>query len=261
MSEAPPLLHCERVGEGPAVVVLHGLFGAGRNWSSVARRLAESYAFHLVDLRNHGRSFHAPSMTYTDMVGDVRTLVASLGLESFVLVGHSMGGKAAMTMALTDPAGIERLVVVDIAPVSYPDRFADMIDAMLALDLERVSRRSEAERALEDAIPEKSVRLFVLQNLVFEGGRARWRANLAGLRDQMPHILGPLPVPDDARFTGPVRFVRGELSDRVTDAHTVLLETLFADYRVDTVAGGGHWPHAEAPEAFMALFEPALAGR
>ena len=110
-------LHFERVGDGPPVVVLHGLFGSGRNWLTVARRLSDRYTLYLVDLRNRGRSLHLESMTYTDMIADVRALVDELGLQDFVLVGHSMGGKAAMTMALNDPRGIARLVCADIAPV------------------------------------------------------------------------------------------------------------------------------------------------
>ena len=251
-------LHFERVGDGPPVVVLHGLFGAGRNWLTVARRLSDRYTFYLVDLRNHGRSPHAESMTYTDMVADVRALVDELDLKDFVLVGHSMGGKAAMTMALNDARGIARLVCVDIAPVRYPDHFEAMIDAMLAIDMEQIKRRSDAERLLVDAIAEQSVRLFILQNLVFENGRARWRANLKALKDQMPHILGLLPVADDARFAGETWFIRGELSDRITDEHLLIINTLFSDHRIETVANGGHWPHSESPEAFMAIFERAL---
>ncbi|MGR8918153.1 MAG: alpha/beta fold hydrolase [Gammaproteobacteria bacterium] len=252
-------LHVETLGSGPPVVVLHGLFGAGRNWLSVARRLGERHTFHLVDLRNHGRSPHTRSMTYLDMAADVRAAVTARGIEDFVLVGHSMGGKAAMTLALTDPAGVRRLVAVDIAPVTYPDRFAEMIRAMRALDLAAVRRRGDADRLLEPAIPEQSVRQFILQNLVFSDGRAAWRANLATLEAEMPHILGPLPVAADARFGGETVFIRGELSDRVTGKHLPTIARFFPAHRVDTVAGGGHWPHAEAPAAFLALFEPAIA--
>lgn len=252
-------LHYERIGDGPPVVVLHGLFGGGRNWLTVARRLSDHYAFYLVDLRNHGRSPHADSMTYDDMIEDVRALVDTLGLKDLTLVGHSMGGKAAMTMALKDPRDIARLLVIDIAPVRYPDRFNDMIDAMLSLNMDQIRRRTDADRALAAAIPEEAIRLFILQNLVFQNGRARWRANLAALRDQMHHILGPLPVADDARYTGATWFIRGELSDRVTDDHLLIINTLFGDHRIETVVGGGHWPHAEAPTAFMTLFQRALA--
>ena len=111
-------LKYEVLGDGPPVVVLHGLFGAGRNWITVARALATRYRFHLVDLRNHGGSPHTDTMTYVDMVNDVRQLLVSLGLEEFTLVGHSMGGKAAMTLALTEPQGLRRLINIDIAPVN-----------------------------------------------------------------------------------------------------------------------------------------------
>lgn len=259
MSDAVEL-HVEVVGEGPPVVVLHGLFGAGRNWLSVARRLSTDYAFHLVDLRNHGRSPHTRSMTYRDMAADVRAVFARYDLDQVILVGHSMGGKAAMTLALESDHGLARLINVDIAPVSYPDRFADMIRAMRALDLDAVRRRSDADGRLAAAIPETAVRQFILQNLTFSDGRASWRANLATLEDQMPEILGPLPVSADAVSTLDTVFIRGELSDRITAREMPVIERLFARHRIDTVNGGGHWPHAEAPTAFMALFERALAG-
>ncbi|MBK8958346.1 MAG: alpha/beta fold hydrolase [Proteobacteria bacterium] len=251
-------LKIEVVGDGPPVVVLHGLFGAGRNWITVARALAGQYRFHLVDLRNHGGSPHTDTMTYTDMVEDVARLVERLGLDAYTLVGHSMGGKAAMTLALGTPRGLRRLVNVDIAPVTYPDRFVDVITALQALDLETVARRADADRALQAAIPETAVRLFILQNLLFEQGRAHWRLNLATLKRDMPHILGPLPVADDAHYDGPTWFIRGELSDRITDAHLPRIARWFPNYHLETVLGGGHWPHSEAPAAFMAAFARAL---
>ena len=253
-------LQHEIVGSGPPVVVLHGLFGAGRNWLTVARSLATHYTFYLVDLRNHGASPHTATMTYLDMVDDVRALIARRALDEIVLVGHSMGGKAAMTLALDDPRGVRRLVAIDIAPVTYPDHFVDIIAALRAIDLHSVKRRSDAERALTAAIPEQSTHLFILQNLLFEQGQPRWRLNLETLAREMPHILGPLPIAGDARYAGPTWFIRGELSDRIMPAHLPLLATLFPDHRIATVAGGGHWPHAEAPAAFMTSFRQALDG-
>lgn len=252
-------LHYETVGSGQPVLVLHGLFGSGRNWLSVARRLGSDYQFHLVDLRNHGRSPHDPAMTYQDMIHDVRRLVSELELEQFILVGHSMGGKAAMTMALNDPAGIARLINIDIAPVTYPDRFQQMIEAMRAVDLSTIHRRAEIEPLLEPAIPEKAVRQFIMQNLEFKQGVARWRANLAALHEQMPYILGPLPVAADATCDIDTWFIRGELSDRITAGEIPTIRQYFPNARIETVAGGGHWPHAEAPQAFMTLFSAALA--
>jgi len=252
------VLKYEIVGEGPPVVVLHGLFGAGRNWITVARALASRYRFYLVDLRNHGGSPHTDTMTYLDMADDVRALVESLGLHDFSLVGHSMGGKAAMTLALNDARSLRRLINVDIAPVSYPDRFVELIAALQALDLPSIHRRSDADRALAHAIPENAVRLFILQNLLFEQGRPRWRLNLATLKRDMPHILGPLPVAAQAHYDGPTWFIRGELSDRITDEHLPLMARWFPHHHLETVAGGGHWPHSEAPAAFMAAFGRAL---
>ncbi len=251
-------LKVEVVGDGPPVVVLHGLFGAGRNWITVARALAAEYRFHLVDLRNHGGSPHTETMTYLDMVADVRRLLETLALDEFTLVGHSMGGKAAMTLALNDARGLRRLINVDIAPVAYPDRFVDLIAALQALDLNTITRRADADRALVDAIPETAVRLFILQNLLFEQGRPRWRLNLATLKCEMPHILGPLPVAAHAHYDGPTWFIRGELSDRITGSHLPLIARWFPHYHLETVGGGGHWPHAEAPAAFMTAFAHAL---
>ena len=251
-------LKYETVGNGPPVVVLHGLFGAGRNWITVARALAAHYRFHLVDLRNHGRSPHTDTMTYLDMAADVRGVIETLGLDEFTLVGHSMGGKAAMTLALNDARGLRRLINIDIAPVTYADRFVDIIDALEALDLHTMARRADADRALADAIPETAVRLFILQNLLFEQGRPRWRLNLATLKRDMPHILGPLPVAEQAQFDGPTCFIRGALSDRISDEHLPLMARWFPHYRLETVSGGGHWPHSEAPAAFMASFARAL---
>ena len=214
-------------------------------------------------MRNHGRSEHADHMTYGELANDVRALTDTLALKRFSLVGHSMGGKTAMTMALNDPRDIRRLVVIDTAPVGYTDRYAghfnNLLDAMLDLDLKAIKRRMDADRLLAATIPDDILRHWLLQNLVFSNGHPHWRANLTGLRDQMANILGPLPVPDRARFSGETWFIRGGLSDRITRNTEVIINTLFANYRIETVAGGGHWPHSEAPESFMAIFERSLA--
>ena len=251
-------LKYETVGDGAPVVVLHGLFGAGRNWITVARALADKFRFHLVDLRNHGGSPHTDSMSYLDMVADLRRLIDALALDDYRLVGHSMGGKVAMTLALTEPRGLQRLINIDIAPVSYPDHFIDLIAALEALDLRSIQRRADADRALAHAIPDTAVRLFILQNLLFEQGRPRWRLNLATLKRDMPIILGPLPVSEHAHYAGPTCFIRGELSDRITDEHLPLIARWFPHYHLETVIGGGHWPHSEAPAAFLAAFARAL---
>ncbi|MEM7541841.1 MAG: alpha/beta fold hydrolase [Pseudomonadota bacterium] len=253
-------LHFEQWGEGPPVLFLHGLFGSGRNWQTIAKQIAKDFTVYALDARNHGRSPHHPSMTYDDMVADVLSFADRHHLDRFTLVGHSMGGKAAMTLAMKNAERLLRLVIVDIAPVSYPDRFVEMIDAMLALDLGAIERRKQAEQALTAAIPEVATRLFILQNLVFRDGTPSWRFNLPDLRDQMPHILGPLPVDEAAHFDGPTHFIRGELSDRIKPEHQPLLAQWFPNHTMQSVSGGGHWPHAEAPQAFLEIFIEALKG-
>lgn len=258
-------LHFRTIGEGPPVVVMHGLLGSGRNWASVAKRLSKRYTFYLVDMRNHGLSGHADRMTYGDLAGDVRALIDTLALKRFGLVGHSMGGKTAMTMALNDPRDIRRLVIIDTAPVGDTDRyvgqFNNLLDAMLGLDLKAIKRRTDADRLLAATIPDDILRHWLLQNLFFSNGQPHWRANLASLRNQMDNILGPLPVPDHARFAGETWFIRGGLSDRITRNTEVIINTLFANYRIETVDGGGHWPHSEAPENFIAIFERSLTAK
>ena len=247
------------VGDGPPLVVLHGLFGSARNWQSVARALAGRYRVICVDARNHGRSPHTDSMDYSLMAADIATLIDTLGLGPVTLLGHSMGGKTAMTLALLDPARVARLVVVDIAPQATPDQHTPIIDAMLALPLAEVKRRQQAEEGLLAAVPERDVRLFLLQNFLPGPEAGAWRFNLAGLRAAMPALIDALPVPSAARYEGPVHVIRGARSDRVTGATLATMHTAFPHVCLHTVANAGHWPHAEAPAEFMLALEDALA--
>ena len=246
------------VGVGPPVVVLHGLFGAARNWQSVARELSTSHRVITVDLRNHGRSPHTQAMDYTLLAADVRALIETLGLEDVTLLGHSMGGKTAMTVALLDPARITRLIVVDITPVPSADIHTPMIDAMLAVPLDRVRRRSEVDAQIRHAVPEAEIRLFLLQNLHITDTDVRWRFNLPALRAGMSALVGPLPVPAGARFAGPSSFIRGMRSDRVLPEHVPLLRRLFVNPAIHSIEDAGHWPHAESPATFLRAVRDCL---
>lgn len=257
MSASLALAH-EVQGSGPPLVILHGLFGSARNWQSVARDLAGRYRVVRVDLRNHGHSPHAARMDYAALAADVHTLLAQLALTEVTLLGHSMGGKTAMTLALTEPTRIARLIVVDIAPVAYADQHTPVIDALLALPLDAIRRRQEADALLQAAIPDASVRLFVLQNLVLEASGARWRLNLPALKNGMAALSGGLPVAATARFAGTTDFIRGEHSARVLPAHAALIRAHFPHSSVHTVAGAGHWPHAEAPGEFTRALADCL---
>ncbi len=248
----------DEFGEGPPLVILHGLFGSARNWHSDAKRLAANYRVIAVDQRNHGRSPHADRHDYATLAGDIATLLDALDLHEVILLGHSMGGKAAMTLALNAPARLARLIVVDIAPVAYADQHTPLIEAMLALPLAEFSRRQEVERALASVVPDPAVRLFLLQNLQIDADGARWRLNLPVLRSAMPALVGALPVAADAQFAGPVHFIRGDLSDRVRDADLPRITRYFPHAEVHTVPNAAHWPHAEAPAAFKACLARGL---
>ncbi len=255
---APKLVYDE-FGEGPPLVILHGLFGSARNWHSDAKRLAANYRVIAVDQRNHGRSPHADRHDYATLAGDIATLLDELDLREVILLGHSMGGKAAMTLALNAPARLARLIVVDIAPVAYADQHTPLIEAMLAIPLAEFSRRQEAERALEPAVPDRALRMFLLQNLQFDADGAHWRLNLPVLRTAMPALVGALPVTSDAQFAGPVHFIRGSHSDRVRDLDLPRIAQSFPKLELHTVSNAGHWPHAEAPAEFKLSLARALA--
>jgi len=257
---APVALAAAEQGSGPPLLILHGLFGSGRNWSTLAQRVAASHQVFALDARNHGASPWAESMSYADMTEDLLAFQAARGLGRAAVIGHSMGGKAAMLLALHHAEAVERLVVVDVAPVAYPPALAAYVQAMRAADLTGVSRRAEVDAQLAGAVTSPAERAFLLQNLVLEGGRARWHLNLPVLERFMPDISGfPAPAAG-VSFGGPVLFVAGERSSYVRPEHRPAIERLFPHARIVRVAEAGHWLHAERPDAFLALVTPFLAG-
>lgn len=246
-------------GAGSPVAILHGLFGSGRNWTGVAQRLAARHRVVAFDLRNHGASPWVEAMDYPAMAQDVRASMAALGHRNFALIGHSMGGKVAMTLALTDPGMVQRLVVVDIAPVVLPAPFLGHIRAMRSLDLGAIVRRRDADAALGAAIPEAAERAFLLQNLVLSDSEARWRLNLAALEAALPAIGGFPDFASGTRYDGPALFVAGGKSQAVPAAAEPQIRRLFPQAEIERIAEAGHWVHAEQPAAFLALVEPFLA--
>lgn len=247
-------------GSGSPLLILHGLFGSGRNWSTPAQRLGAQRHVFALDARNHGASPWADSMTYADMTEDVQAFQAARGLGAAAVIGHSMGGKTAMLLALNHAEAVERLVIVDVAPVTYPPALAAYVRAMRAVDLAGVSRRAEVDAQLAGAIPSQAERAFLLQNLVLEGGQARWRLNLPVLDRFMAEISGFPEPATSASFAGPALFVAGERSTYVRPEHRPAIERLFPQARIVQVPAAGHWVHAENPDAFLALVMPFLAG-
>ncbi|MCS6932294.1 MAG: alpha/beta fold hydrolase [Acetobacteraceae bacterium] len=250
-------LACTTMGEGPPVVFLHGLFGQGRNFAAIARPLAARARVLLPDLRNHGSSSHAPGMAYPDMAADVAETMEAEGVAEAAVIGHSMGGKVAMALALAQPARVSRLLISDIAPRPYAGTLARYAEAMRALPLAPGLTRAAADAALAPAVPDPAVRAFLLHSLRFDTEPPSWRVGLEQIGAGMADILG---FPDFAtRYEGPALFVSGERSDYITPADRPLIRALFPRARFATVKGAGHWVHADQPEAFRAVVEAFLA--
>jgi esterase len=252
-------LHYEQIGTGPPIVVLHGLFGSGRNWITVARALSHEYSFFLVDLRNHGKSPHGDSMGYNEMANDVSDLIKVLKLHKTLLVGHSMGGKVAMTYAIKNPTMISKLVIVDIAPVSYSNSFATILEALNAMPLDKIHSRQDADIWLKTDIPMDSIRLFILQNLSFKHCVTAWRFNLNAISFEILNLLGSLPELTKQTFEGEVCFIRGELSDRVSVPAQPNIRRFFPKNIIKTVPNAGHWPHTENRTEFLNIFQSYIS--
>ena len=243
-------LHFTSTGGGQPLVVLHGLFGSGRNWQTHARRFATHYRVVSVDLRNHGDSFHADEMNYSLMADDVKALLHQLQIDRCYILGHSMGGKVAMALALQHTDLFAAMIVADIAPVAYFHHYDDLIDPILALHLEQLESRAQADHMLRQNIPEDQLRAFLLQNLIRESGGWRWRVNWQVIQRDMEWLTGFVDFPADEVIEVPTLFLRGEKSDYIGDAEIETINHLFSKPTITTIEGAGHWLHAEKPDAF-----------
>jgi pimeloyl-ACP methyl ester carboxylesterase len=252
------ILRTVRMGEGSPIVLLHGLFGAASNWGRVQRRLAANHLVLALDARNHGASPHDRVFTYPAMAQDVLDTLDAEGITDTALLGHSMGGKIAMHLALKAPERVTRLVVADIAPVAYPPHFQDLAAAMIALPLRPGLTRAEASAALEPAAPDPGVRSFVLQNLRFGAtptSLPKWRNGLGEIAAGLPDIA---LWTGQGIYSGPVLVLRGERSDYIQPEHRPLFRAHFPQARFATLRGAGHWLHADAPEAFLQTVDAFL---
>lgn len=253
------ILHAVEAGQGEPVVLLHGLFGAARNLGTVQRALAPRFRVIALDLRNHGASQHAADMDYPAMATDVLETLAALDALPAALIGHSMGGKAAMLASLTRPEAVSRLLVADIAPVQYVHGNERLTAALLALELSPGLSRPAADAALADAVPDASMRGFLLQNLVF-GEQPHWRIGLIEIARAIPALEG-WQAPADGRYDGPTLFVAGALSDYLRTEYRPAIRALFPRARFVTLKNAGHWVHVDNPSGFVSVLEGFLQSR
>ncbi|RDC66261.1 alpha/beta fold hydrolase [Adhaeribacter pallidiroseus] len=245
-------LHYRDLGQGTPFVILHGLFGLSDNWQTLAKFWSQKYHVYLVDLRNHGRSPHSNEFSYDLMVEDLAEFIIEHQLQNPVIMGHSMGGKVAMNFALSYPAQVSKLIVVDIAPRPYPVHHQDIIDGLNAIDISKMTSRNEAEAALRPYIPEAETRLFLLKNLYRrEDNSFGWRMNLAAIEACIEEV--GRETTSDTPFIKPTLFIKGEKSRYIQEKDLPAIQQLFPQAQVETVANAGHWVHAEAPEKFYQL--------
>mgnify|MGYP000058927849 FL=1 len=245
-------LYSRKVGEnGPDFVVLHGLFGSGKNWRSFAGSLEDDFQVWTLDARNHGDSPHADSMSYQQMAEDVARFFVENELENVVLLGHSMGGKTAMQLALQFPDRIAALIVVDIAPVCYDHlhKQLKLIEAMQELHIAVEMSRSEIEKKLALKIPEKRLLSFLMTNLNRQNGQFQWRIGLEQIAAGMQELLNYPEL--KSVFKGPVQFIGGENSAYLKFEYHALIRKYFPESRITMLENCGHWLHVEQPAAFQ----------
>lgn len=246
-------LHSQILGKGKAFVILHGFLGMSDNWRTLGKQFSENgYEVHLLDQRNHGRSFHSKDFSYDVMVADLNEYCRQHHLENIILLGHSMGGKTAMQFATKYPEMVSKLIVADISPKEYPPHHQDILKALGMLDFSKINSREEAEAILADYIKQKGIRLFLLKNLFRKDSEHYGlRLNLPVLTEKIDEVGKALPK--DAKYDGEVLFLSGEKSGYIEAMDELLIKKHFPKASLKTVANAGHWLHAENPQEFYRI--------
>lgn len=239
-------LHYKTLGQGEPLIIMHGLFGMLDNWQTLGRQFAKDYTVFLVDLRNHGKSPHDPVMDYPTMAEDVKEFMEANWIYEAHILGHSMGGKTAMQFAAHYPEMVDKLVVVDIAPKIYPERHNEIFKAMLSIDLSTDSREA-IEEHLQSYIKEQDIILFLMKSLArSKKGGFRFKMNLPVLYENYAKILGEIDMSEP--YEKPALFLRGGNSNHVAESDYPLIKEKFPAAEIKTIAGAGHWVHAEKPK-------------
>ncbi|NKI25615.1 alpha/beta fold hydrolase [Arenibacter sp. 6A1] len=246
-----PLLHSNILGAGEPILVLHGFLGMSDNWKSIGSKYAEEgFETHLIDQRNHGKSFHSPDFNYDILADDIANYMAHHQLSQAIVLGHSMGGKTAMQLACSQPTLVSKLIIADIAPKFYPPHHHQIIDGLNAIDIKKVSSRSEADKQLSHYINNIGIRQFLLKNLYWEEkGVLGFRFNLEVLSEKMEEIGENIST--TAIYQGPSLFLRGEKSEYVSPTDLSDIKRHFPLASIETIEKAGHWLHAENPIQFL----------
>jgi pimeloyl-ACP methyl ester carboxylesterase len=246
-------------GTGQAVIILHGLFGQSDNWVTVGRRISDQFHVYIPDQRNHGQSPHTAIHSFPAMADDLSAFIEEHQIQNPILIGHSMGGKVAMTYALENPGMVKKLVVIDISPRRYPERIThtQVISQMLNIDLENIATRGQVEKILDAGIEDPRVRMFIMKNLYYKiHGKLAWRLNLEAINQSMDLLFDG--ISSESQYKGPSLFIRGGKSDYVKDADLPLITGLFPEAALKTIPGASHWVHADAPEELCYLLSGFL---
>jgi pimeloyl-ACP methyl ester carboxylesterase len=250
-------LHYKQTGDGFPLIILHGLFGMLDNWYTLGKKFGTNYNTYMVDQRNHGHSPHEYVFNYDVMAGDLLNFMDEQLIESAHIIGHSMGGKTAMTFAVKFPQRVQKLVVADISPKYYPPHHQDVIEAIRSIRIDEIKSRSEADSVLKQFSLDEGTRQFLLKNLYHkEGNKFDWRFNFQAIEKQIEEVGKSLP--DYYRFNNPALFIRGGNSRYVQDEDIDLIQLIFPKYELSTIEGAGHWLHAEKPEEFFTVVHKFL---
>lgn len=245
------LLHSNILGQGQPFIFLHGFLGMGDNWKTLGTKFSElGYEAHLIDQRNHGRSFHSDDFNYEFMVQDLKTYIDEHKLKNIILLGHSMGGKTAMLFAVESPELIEKLIIADISPRYYPTHHEDILKGLTSLDLDILKSRGEADDHLKRFVPDFGTRQFLLKNLFWKTKeKLALRLNLEVLKENVNEVGEALPM--HSKFEKDTLFLRGDRSEYISTEDEDVIKTHFPKAKIQTVSNAGHWLHAENPTEFF----------
>jgi pimeloyl-ACP methyl ester carboxylesterase len=241
-------LFFRKLDEGKPVIILHGLFGLFDNWQTFGKALSEiDYAVYLVDLRNHGNSPHSDKFNYDVLAEDVLELMESEKINQPIVLGHSLGGKTAMQLALNNSEKISAAIIVDMAPRYYVPHHQKIIEALQSVDFEKIKSRGEADKILSEKIPGISTRQFLLKNLYWkEKDKLDWKFNLAAIANNIEEVGKGITSAN--QFSKPVLFIRGEKSNYILDSDFPEIKKLFPSAEILTAPNAGHWVHADNPQ-------------